>query len=252
MCVIIIIDGDNTLWDTNSVFTNAQIAILEKFKEYGLDINPIEEFKTLRKFDDMLIKKYNKYEYDFRALPYSLYIYYKKQINEINAIDMAYDVFENQLIVDDKDVADDCYEVFKKEMLKIPHLFSNVTETLMKLKKKGYIIILSSEGKTERIYKILRKYNLNKIFDIISTGKKSIDLFRELINDGKKLLLSKDNEHVIVIGDMLKREIFMGNSVGAITVYKPGGYKPNQKPTNPMETPDYEIKKIAELINVIC
>lgn len=249
---IIIIDGDNTLWDTNSVFTDAQIAILEELKKCGLDINPLEEFDRLRKFDDMLIEKYNKYEYDFRVLIYSLYVYYKNQIDEINAINLAYDVYENPLISDNKDIAEKCYEVFKREMMKTPLLLSDVTETLMKLKKKGYIIILSSEGKTDRIYKILRCYKLEKLFDIISTDKKSIEIYRELIKDGKKILKNEDDECVIVVGDMLKREISMGNSIGAITVYKSGGYKSNQKPTNHMEKPDYEIKKITELVNVKC
>lgn len=252
MCIIIF-DGDNTLWDANAVFTEAQLAILEELKNIGLDIDPNEEFKNLRLFDNMLIKKYQKYEYNFRVLPFALYLYYKKKTSEEKAIQMAYDIFEKGRKEDGLDVADKCYKSFKNKLQQIPSLFNNVIKTLKYIKDLKCYLILSSEGKKERLTKIINYYNLEQFFDHISTEKKSIETFKKLILKGSEMLKYSKTylKKVIVVGDMLEREILIGNKIGAITIYKPGGYKPNQKAKNKMETPNYKITEISEIIDLI-
>jgi len=250
---IIIFDGDNTLWDANAVFTEAQLAILEELRNYGLDIDPKKEFSNLRLFDNMLIKKYQKYEYNFRVLPFALYLYYKNKSSEKKAIQMAYDIFEEGRKEDGLDVADKCYESFKNKLTQTPSLFPNVIKTLKYLKDLNCFFILSSEGKKERVMKIIKHYNLEQFFNYISTEKKSIQTFQKLISKGSEMLTYSMtcSRKVIVVGDMLEREILFGNIIGAITIYKPGGYKPNQKPKNKMEIPDYEIKEISEINDLI-
>lgn len=246
---IIIFDGDNTLWDTNKIFTNAQLAILKKLTEYSIDIDPVEEFSTLREFDDMLIKKNNTYEYDFRSLPHALYNHYKNGMDKKEAIDSSYKLFKDNKHDDVVEIAEKCYGVFKNEMKKTPKLFYNIHSTLTELKNKGHILILSSEGKNERIMRILKEHKLDDIFYQISTDKKSKEIFDALIKKTTKI--SKNKDQVVVVGDMLKREIFIGNSSGATTIFKPGGYKPNQKPNNYLEKPDYTIQCFHELLTII-
>lgn len=252
MCIIIF-DGDNTLWDTNAIFTDAQLAVLEELRNSGLDIDPKEEFNNLRLFDDMLIKKYQKYEYNFKVLSFALYLYYKNKSSKEEAIQIAYDIFKEGKKEDDLDVAEKCYEAFKNKLIQIPSLFPNVKKTLKYLKDIKCFLILLSEGKKERLLKIIDYHDLEQFFDHVSTERKSIEIFNKLISKYSEMLKYSRNcpRKVIVVGDMLEREILIGNIIGAITIYKPGGYKPNQKPKNKMETPNYKIIEISEIIDLI-
>ncbi|MGA2784694.1 MAG: HAD hydrolase-like protein [Candidatus Bathyarchaeia archaeon] len=55
----------------------------------------------------------------------------------------------------------------------------------------------------------------------------------------------------VVVGDLLDRDIRIGNRIGAITVLRLGGYKPNQNPSDKMEKPDYVISEIPELLRIV-
>ena len=249
MCIIIF-DGDNTLWDTNAVFTEAQLAILEELRRFGVNIVPKDEFDKLRLIDDMLIKKYQKHEYNFRVLCFALYLHYKNKLSEEEAMQMAYDIFEKNMKYEGLDIADKCYDVFNKKLKQIPSLFDNVKKTLKYLKAVKCVLILSSEGKKYRIMKILDEYDLKQFFVHISTEEKSIETFKKIISKISKYQ-ETCSKKVFVVGDILEREIFMGNKIGAITIYKPSYYKPNQKPKNKMEIPNYKIKEIGDIKNIV-
>ncbi len=59
-----IFDGDNTLWDTNAVFTDAQKDILRGLARAGIPADPELDFSLLRQVDDLLIKHFARHEYD--------------------------------------------------------------------------------------------------------------------------------------------------------------------------------------------
>jgi len=251
---IILLDGDNTLWDTNEIFTKAQLKLLEGLENRNLDIDPEIEFKTLRNFDDVLIKKFKTPEYDFRVLALALYLFYNHW-NKDDAIDEAIRVLKNDKKIRGKRIADKCYEAFKKEMKEHPPLFEGAKDALSILKKWNGALILLSEGNAGRIERIVNHHKIGKYFDLIFSGEKSLKKFNEAVKEGRKILRRKDPKtskfDVIVIGDLLDKDILFGNRIGAITIHKPGGYKPHQKPTNKMEVPKYTAKDFSEIINIL-
>jgi len=249
MCIVIF-DGDNTLWNTNAVFTEAQLGILEELRSFGFNIVPKDEFDKLRLIDDMLIKKYKKHEYNFRVLCFALYLVYKNKLSEEEAMQMAYDIFDKNIKYEDLDLAEKCYDVFKNKLKQIPSLFNNVKKTLKYLNDLKCVLILSSEGKKDRIMKILDEYDMEQFFVHVSTEEKSIETFKKIISKMSKYQ-GTCSKKVFVVGDILEREIFIGNKIGAITIYKPSYYKPNQKPKNKMEIPHYKIKELSEIKNII-
>lgn len=255
MAAVIIIDGDNTLWDTNAIFTEAQMNILEELKNEGLDIDPETEFHTLRSFDDMLVKKYRQYEYDFRVLALALYLFYNNWDQE-KAIEGAFEAFERGIRIKGKGIARKCYNAFKKKMQKFPPLFNDVKKTLAFLKDKlGNVLILISEGDKDRIRRVIRHLNIGIYFDYVIGGTKSVKKYREAASKGLEIFHKRYPNilapKTVVVGDLLDRDILLGNKIGAITVHKPGGYKPDQKPRNKMEYPNYKIKNIVEIIEII-
>src|SRR2546426_386475 len=69
---VAIFDGDNTLWDTNEVFTQAQKTILCRLRELGYAADPDRDFDLLRDVDDLLIRHFGKREYESAMLPLCL------------------------------------------------------------------------------------------------------------------------------------------------------------------------------------
>lgn len=252
---ILIVDGDNTLWDTNAIFETAQLNMLRCLDKEVSNIDPKTEFLKLREFDDILVKHYKKHEYNFSVLALALYLFFKGAKRD-EAISRACKVFENKLNVGEIEIAIKCSNIFKNDLKKFPPLFKNVKETLNVLKEYGCILILSSEGNKERVREIIKYYSFEEYFDYIVNERKSFEQFKEAKNIGIKMWGSRylGNEtipKIIVIGDLLDRDIRFGNQIGAITIYKPGGYKGHQISRDKDEIPNYEIKNIGEVIDIL-
>ena len=65
---IIVFDADNTLWDTDGVFKNAQKALLQKLADADLLADPDSEISKLRAVDRQLFARMGRFEYNFKAL----------------------------------------------------------------------------------------------------------------------------------------------------------------------------------------
>src|SRR2546428_7148563 len=74
---VVIFDGDNTLWDTNMVFTRAQKSILNGLAKCGYPTDPDRDFALLRRIDDSLVRACGKHEYDPSLLAYNLLQHFK-------------------------------------------------------------------------------------------------------------------------------------------------------------------------------
>lgn len=252
---ILIVDGDNTLWDSNAVFKNAQLTMLKNLNKINLNITPKAEFLRLREFDDILVKHFKKHEYNFSILALSLYLYFKGSKRD-EAIQRACEAFDKELNVEGKDSATKCGVIFNEDLRKLPVLFKDVKKTLETLKQLDCVVILSSEGDKERVRRIIKYHSVEHYFDHIMNGRKSVKQFEEAKEIGMQIWSRKHPKDrripkVVVIGDLLDRDIQFGNLIGATTIYKPGGYKGYQRPANENETPNYEVKEMCEIINVL-
>lgn len=72
---VFMLDGDNTLWNTNAVFTKAQFAALREMKS-GRSFKLRDGFEVLRQLDDRLVTHYRRHEYDFSALFLALLLFF--------------------------------------------------------------------------------------------------------------------------------------------------------------------------------
>jgi putative hydrolase of the HAD superfamily len=248
-----IVDGDNTLWDTNSVFADAQVNILKCLRRSDSTFNLQDGFRKLRQIDDVLIKQYGRHEYDFSVLVLALYHFFKGEEEEA-AVRMACRAFETRTPSEGMDIAVKCGKQFKKDLRKFPALFKDSKKTLQTLKKRGAVLILSSEGDKERISRILNHYLMKRLFDHIMDGAKSVEQLKEAKNVGTIILKNRHSTaapKTVVVGDLLDRDILFGNKIGAITIYRPGGYKGRQTPQSKDEIPDYEIYEFREIIDIL-
>lgn len=120
-------------------------------------------------------------------------------------------------------------------------LYDGALELLTSLSKK-HTLFLVSRNEPIRHNRIAELGIKDFFADVRFVEKKEPKLFLELVNG------SKD---VLVVGDRVRAEIFVGNSLGFKTVWVKQGLFGKEGPTSEMENPNHEIENISELKDLI-
>jgi len=120
-------------------------------------------------------------------------------------------------------------------------LYVGVAKLLAKISRKHELFLISQNEpkRKDRIYEL----KIEKYFkQIVFVQEKTVRIFRDLIQDKHK---------VLVVGDRVSREITIGNKLGYITVWIQQGKFSINIPTKSQEQPDYTIRNLLELENII-
>ena len=261
--LILVIDGDNTLWDTNKVFENAQRWLLESLHKAKPSASTLLSFEQLREVDDRLIQDSGRQEYDFRLFVLAL-MFLQKGITEPDALSAAMSEMQEYPNGEDAKLATKISQAFRLKLQEIPPLLPSVSrnlEELLRLKAhyKGRLaLILLSEGDEARIRPILEcHFGKRKVFDVLQiVERKSEDILRDAQIQGSKVLegesgCSQMQSQLVVVGDSIENDIVLGNSVGAITIYIPGGYKGVETPASDKKRPRKVLKNFRQLPKLI-
>lgn len=251
---IAIFDADNTLWDTNAVFTEAQKSILRSLKEAGTRVDPDQDFGRLREIDDLLIKHFGKREYKIEYLSLCL----KRLFNgePIENIGQLEKIIANSEPGEEA-LAKTASSKFGTLLTRIPDLLPDVLESLASIREAGRtIMILYSEGKEERLRSICGHYEMEKYFHEIIFGDKSdrdwFNVKQKAIKLFEAIWPNEKREPLLyVIGDLLERDIKPGNLIGAKTIYKPGGYKPGERPKSREDMPTVTVSSMKEVVALL-
>lgn len=235
--LILVIDGDNTLWDTNGVFEKAQRWLLRSLRRARPRDPTTVSFEQLRKVDDLLIQESGRYEYDFQLLVLAL-LFLQKGSTEKDSVSFALSELRGHPDSADAKLAAKISQVLRLKLQEIPSLLPSVNRSLKKLLRlktryKGRLaLILLSEGDETRIRPTLEyHFGKSEVFDVLKTVKrKSVDALRDVQIQGSKVLESESGcsqiqSQLVVVGDSIESDIVPGNLVGAITIYIPGCYR---------------------------
>ena len=129
------------------------------------------------------------------------------------------------------------------ELQKIPE---ETLEVLKNLKKMGFSLVLISIREAER-EDIIETYNLSSIFSIIHfVDKKDTNVFKETLQ-----FLKCCPDEVIVVGDRIKSEIKIANTLGIRTIWYKQGKFSNQLPVEKVEFPSWTIDSLPQMIKII-
>ena len=244
---LVITDADNTLWDTNAVFTDAQIGLLAVLRAEGYRLGG-NEFQKLRELDSLLVELTGMHEYDFRLLALAV-ILHSRGMTVKGATRTAVRDFGRRL-ESYKTTVENGVNEFRRRLTEFPPLYANVRSTLRALREKyGCVLALVSNGNEARVNETVDHYKIRRYFDIISTGKKNLETYVKVEHSAKALMRGVP-ERVVVIGDQIDVDIVLGNKIGAITVFKPGGYRPEISAANPDEVPDYVVDNFSGVLDV--
>lgn len=235
--LILVIDGDNTLWDTNGVFEKAQRWLLRSLRKARPRDPTTLSFEQLRKVDDLLIQESGRHEYDFQLLVLAL-LFLQKGSTEKDSVSFALSELRGHPDSADAKLAAKISQVFCLKLQEIPSLLPSVNRSLKELLQlktcyKGRLaLVLLSEGDETRIRPTLEcHFGKSEVFDVLKiVERKSVDALRDVQIQGSKVLESESGcsriqSQLVVVGDSIESDIVPGNLVGAITIYIPGGYR---------------------------
>lgn len=249
---LVIFDGDNTLWDTNEVFANAQRRMLEGLRVAGFQADPDRDFRLLRELDDILIAHFRTHRYEPRYLAYALIRHARAGADALDEAALAgFDAESEEL----KRIAIELGERLKEDVQAIPRMFPGTTEALNAIRLKGSnVLVLYSDASPRRLDAISSHYNMPALFDLVVQGDKSDDGWARVLESGRREIFERFGEvecRVYVVGDLLTYDIRPANRLGAVTIYKPGGYRGTEIPRDSAERPAFTVQSLAEVIDIV-
>lgn len=257
--IILVIDGDNTLWDTNSVFEVGQHWILKSVNTERPEGLKTLSFKMLRRVDDLLIVCADRQEYEFQLLVCAL-ILVRMGMTETEAVSAAMTELREHPQSMNSKLALKISRQFRCKLQEIPPLLPFVSTGLEKLLRlrthhKGRLaLILLSEGDKQRIRAIVKHHFGEKtIFDVVHiVRRKSKNELLHAQYQGLQIITNesayeKIQTHLIVVGDSIASDIVPGNLIGATTIYIAGGYRGVEIPINKSERPQMVFKNFGQV-----
>jgi len=219
-------DADNTLWDTNRVFAEAQLGLLESVEQFsGQRAHHDDRLAFVRTHDQRIAAK------DHRGLKYP-----PAFLVQALWADLA-----GKLGAPDDVVASIVADYFTN-LSKQADLRPGVKEALPALHAKGVEISIVSEGKRERVLETLAAHGLEAYITRTVTGEKSADMFRRLLK------LADNPVNAVVVGDQLDRDVAFAKAAGLTAVYFPGGFTPEWTDHKLLVHADATIADFRDLI----
>ncbi len=242
----VFVDADNTLWDTDKVFAEAQLNLLGHVESATFQKATTNDRLTfVRELDQLIAEKHHsRLRYPPRLLVRAIALALAGIAPEAAAKAVWANVSKNSTVP--KVIhAEEIERQFFSDLKKLPELRNGVLKGLPTLAILGCRIVVFTEGDREKCDMILRHYDLRQYVDQIFEGPKHVDTFRRLAR------LRASGLPAIVVGDQLDRDIAPAEQAGFVTVYFPGGFRPKWQAGHAKVEPDYGIESFEQVAEVV-
>jgi putative hydrolase of the HAD superfamily len=229
----VVLDADNTLWDTNRLFAEAQLGMLQEICSQ-LKITPqiADPLKFVRDIDQSIAAKHPA------GLKYPPQLLAEGIINALSTTNKrSLGSQRNRQMLCNK-----AAEVYLAKIREVPRLRPGVAQGLRSLRKLGARTVICSEGVNESLLRNLNELGVLGYVEKLIVAAKSPEVFKQLsdeFNPYRKMQFS--------VGDQLDRDIQYAKSAGYKTVYFPGDFKPSWSPALSTVQPDITIDSFALL-----
>ena len=261
MKAVLVFDADNTLWDTNAVFRDAQLALLDELAKAELIPASDSQLDTLRVIDQELVSKLGYAEYDFKLLAVALVLFYSRKTTIEGAVQNALAHSSQAISPNLVEIINKAFQSFEERMKRVPDLYPDTLPVLSAIRpstveENSLAMIMFTEGNNLRLEQILKVHDIRgqRLFDEIVIAPKSKESFEKVKLVGLHLLYTSEKTEeatFVLVGDSLHHDIKLGNQTGFITIYKPSAFKGVELPNALDEQPHYIIKSLKELFPIL-
>lgn len=241
---IVLSDADNTLWDTDVVFANAQTDLLEVI-ETATKKSCMERDRLgfVRRYDQAL------------AAIHHAHLKYPPMLL-VRALALALDGTDENTAADfvlkgkgppsilDQAAVDSAVHHYLEILSDIPPLLPTVMEGLVTLSARGIPVYILTEGKVEKQRIILLHHSLGAyVAGVFEVAKKKTQFER---------LQQRFTPHeTVVIGDQPDRDIVPAKNAGCTAVLVPSRFRPHWHDPNQLNDADFVATTFKEAVEWI-
>ena len=242
--ILLLSDADNTLWDTDSVYAQAQECLLKSVESLvGITTPRLDRLAFVRDVDqDIAAIHHGRLRYPASLLARALSL----RLRGVQASDATRIVcrsHDSREIVQSE--AAQLEKEFYADLKRTPPLRTGVLEGLVKIKAQGLRPLIVTEGHKKRCEELLSFHELEKFFAGLIEAPKRTSLFNRLFR------LHGGYDRGFMIGDQLDRDIAPAKEAGFATIYFPSGFVPKWSPGRDAIQPAYEISSFSQVPGII-
>jgi putative hydrolase of the HAD superfamily len=243
--LVIFVDADNTLWNTDGVFATAQLNLLTAVETaIGSRISVVDRLAYVRQIDQALAELHHRgLRYPPRLLAAAVARALTGEKPEAAARITSKEGPGTQLVPAPTILAIE--GTFIADLRHTPELLPGVQTGLARLHEHGALIFIVTEAAKARVWKTASEHRLTEWFDRIIESPKSTRLFERIQK------LSGVTKPAFMIGDQLQRDISSAKAAGLITIYVPGRFRPRWEPDEAIVGPAFRATSFDEAVDIV-
>lgn len=213
---LLITDADNTLWDTNAVYAQAQLQLLADVEEHlGASFDNGDRLSFVREVDQELALAHSM------GLRYPAPLLVAELLRRVATAPTA--ITRTSQTLRHNDEASLVSQALAERMSSairsaVPQLRSGVRTGLEQLRMLGIPITVFTEGDQSRCQNLLKRHGLDEFCSRVVSGKKTSAKYRELANESTGLK--------VMIGDQIDVDIVFAKNAEFFTIYYPSDFRP--------------------------
>ena len=227
---LLLSDADNTLWDTDRVFAEAQLNVLNAVEARTKRLVSGDRLSFIRSHDQAIARTHK----DGLRYPIELLI---NSVSKSLSPDFQWSNFP--------EARSEIELTYYTQLRQKPRLRWGVRPSFEILDEAGVEIWIVSEGAEQRVRAKLEEHDLDQYTARIITGKKTKEFYHHIVS------LARKRTFCAMIGDQLDRDIVPAKLAGLKTVYLPGQFSPKWIDPNQSKFADWKISNFRELLNLI-
>ena len=240
----VFVDADNTLWETDAVFAEAQLNLLAAVEEAMRTRARVDDrLGYVRDIDQGIAERHHS------GLRYPPKLLIRAAASALGgeAPDRAarLALTGSAKAVLGEDVAAAIEGRYFEDLARAPALRPGVLEGLAILQNAGATVLIVTEGARAKVECTADRLGLAGHFTRIIEGAKRPDLFRRVLR------LTGAPPRAFMVGDQLDRDIVPAKEAGAGTIYFPGGFKPRWHPTAEEVVPDHVVTTFLDVPRIV-
>lgn len=243
--LVIFVDADNTLWDTDKVFADAQLELLQAVEDTcGAKVPTSERLGFIRSIDQELAARHHLgLRYPPRLLVLALSLMLQGRTVEESAKKAWVGSTANGRISDQ--AIETIQSRYFEDLAKTPPLLRGVKLGLSKIDKSGAKILVLTEGHKKRVVRTAQLHGVMQFIDRVIEAKKDSRLFERVLR------LVGAPEIAVMIGDQVTKDIIPASQAGLRTIYIPGGFRPKWEETESKDLVGFQVDSFAEVPKII-
>lgn len=242
--VVVFVDADNTLWDTDSVFATAQLNMLERVeKATGTVAATNDRLAYVRAVDQALAERHHA------GLRYPPKLLVRGLEAALAGVPVERAARAARRGSDTGSLSDssvsEIEQAFFDDLSRSPEIRTGVREGLEALQMANCLVLVITEGQRTRIEKTMKRLHLGNLVDRIIEGPKRPELYQRVLR------LVGPSKRAFMVGDQLDRDIAPAKAAGLETIHFSGGFRPRWTPEEGLIQPDHQIRTFSDVSSII-